>query len=476
MTQSKGLLAVVVLCAAQFMLIVDVVALNVALPSMQRGLHIPVGQLQLVGVAYTLTFGSLLVVAGRAGDLLGRRFLFQIGLGVFTVASLVSAAAQGGPWLFAGRALQGVGAAMVSPTTLALITSMFAEGPERNRALGIWAAVGSGGAIAGQLIGGVLTDVFGWRSIFLINVPVGVFAVVAARRVIPESHGDREKLDLRGAALLTAGVAAFTLTLMNVAEHGFTVGFVARAVTFVALLIAFLCAERRHSTPLLRMDLLRNRGVRAGNGVLALLAGATGGALFFTTLYLQGVLDYSPLEVGVAFAPVTLIVLAVSPVAGRLAGGVGVRNLLVVGSTLTGIGLLLLSGIDANGSYLTEVLPGLAIVALGNGLAFAPTMIAATSGVAERDQGLASGLLSTAQELGTAFGLAVVAPIAAAAARASDLTDPGASATDGYRVGFLAAAALIAVAIAIAWRTPTGIGKHTAHDSQPLQPDHALAD
>jgi EmrB/QacA subfamily drug resistance transporter len=461
MLRSKGSLALLVLCATQFMLIVDIVALNVALPSIQSGLDIASGQLQLTSVAYTLTFGSLLIVAGRAGDLLGRRRLFQAGLTVFTLASAMAAASPSAQWLFVARALQGIGAAMVSPTAFALMTSMFAEGQERNRALGIWAAVGSGGAIAGQILGGVLTELLGWRSIFLINVPVGVLAIIFARRLFPESHGSRERLDLQGAALLSATVVAFTLALARVAEDGLDAGVAVRTCIAAGLAMAFLHTERRHSAPLLKLSLFANRGVRTGNGVLALLAGGTAGALFFTTLYLQGVLGYSAMEVGFAFAPVVLIVLGVSPFAGRAASVIGVRRMLVAGTILTGAGLLLLARVDANGSYLTEVLPGLAIVALGNGLAFAPTMIAATSGVVDQDQGLAGGLLSTAQELGTAFGLAIVAPIAVLAADASDLATPDATAAAGYRAGFLAAAALVAIAVVIALRVPAGVGKQS---------------
>jgi EmrB/QacA subfamily drug resistance transporter len=435
-------LALTVLCASQFMLIVDVVVLNVALPSIQRGLAIPVGQLQLAGVAYTLTFGSLLIVAGRAGDLLGRRRIFRLGLLVFTAASALAAVAQTGWQLFAGRALQGVGAAMVSPTTLALLTSLFPEGNRRNRALGLWAAMGSAGAICGQVLGGLLTDAFGWRSIFLINLPVGVLAILVAGAVITETRApDRTRLDLGGAVLLATGLTVFSLALT---EPRLDPVAVAEATVAVVLLGGFVAYERRHPEPLVRFSILRNRGVRAGNTVLALLGGTTAAALFFTTLHLQGTLGFSAAQVGAAFAPVTLIVLVVSPLASRLVGRVGARTLLVAGSAVSGVGLLHLA--LAGGSFLTGVLPGLASVALGNGLAFAPTMIAATSGVDEHAQGLASGLLTTSQELGTAMILATVVPITAAAGT-------------GYRTGFLVAAGLVAVAVLAATRTPRGIGQ-----------------
>lgn len=387
-------LAVGVLCGAQFVLIVDVVVLNVALPSIQRDLGIAEHQLALAGVLYTLTFGCPLMVFGRVGDLNGRRRVFQLGLAVFTLASALAAAAQS-PWqLFAARALQGIGAAMVAPNTLALVTSLFPEGEQRNRTLGLWAAMGSVGAIAGQVIGGVLTEYLGWRSIFLINVPIGLAAMIIGGRVLPESRGGTP---IRAAALA----------------------------------------------------LLRNRGVQTGNIVLALIAGTTAAALFFSTLYLQRTLEYSAMAVGLGFAPITVVVLIVSPIAGRLVGRLGARTLMISGAALSAAGMVHLSMIDGSGSYFTDVLPGLLAVAAGNGLAFAPTMITATTGVTPGDQGLASGVLNTAQELGTAAGLAVIAGIAAAVG----------SGIGGYRVGFLVAAVLVAAAAVVAIRTPRQVGR-----------------
>ncbi|SMD20313.1 MFS transporter [Kibdelosporangium aridum] len=387
-------LAVGVLCGAQFMLIVDVVVLNVALPSIQQGLAIAEGQLALAGVLYTLTFGLLLIAGGRAGDVYGRLRVFQIGLGVFTLASALAAIAQT-PWqLFAARALQGVGAAMVSPNTLALVTAMFEEGEKRNRVLGFWGATGSVGAISGQLIGGVLTEFLGWRSIFLINIPIGVAGMLIAARVLTES---------RGGSPIRAAVRA----------------------------------------------LVGNKAVRTGNIVLALIAGTTAATLFFSTLYLQGTLDYSPMAVGFGFAPVTVVVLLVSPVAGRLVGKLGARNLMLCGALLSAAGMAYLALIDSNGNYFADVLPGLLAVAAGNGLAFAPTMITATTGVAADDQGLASGVLNTSQELGTAAGMAVITGIATAVG----------AGIAGYQVGYLVAAGLVALAAVVALRTPGTVGR-----------------
>jgi EmrB/QacA subfamily drug resistance transporter len=452
LTFSPSLRAILaVLCVAQLMLIVDVVVVNVALPAIKTGLAIPDARLPFTSIAYTMTFGSLLIVAGRAGDLFGRRRLLLAGLGLFTVASLLSGVAQTDWQLFGARALQGLGAAAVSPNALALITATFGEGSERNAALGLWGAVGSAGAIAGQLIGGVVTDLFGWRWIFLINVPVGAVAIAAASRLLPESRPLTRTmprgpgLDLIGAATLVAALVALTYALSRLAETGGDVGFAVAAAIAAILLTAFWVLERRHPAPLVRFGLLANPLVRAGNAVLALSAGAVGGALFFTSLYLQLVLRNSPLAVGLAFAPVTLIVLLVSPVAGRLVDRVGVRGMLVAGMTLVGAGLLSLARVPETGAFLPDVLPGLAAIALGSGLAYAPSFVAGTSGVAESEQGLASGLLNTSQELGAAIGLALLGALSAAVAAAA-----GADLTAGYRAGYLGALGLVALAIVAA--------------------------
>ena len=315
---------------------------------------------------------------------------------------------------------------------------------------GAW-VVGASGAIAGQLIGGLVSDLFGWRGIFLINVPVSVVAIAAALRRLPESRPParttpREPgLDLVGAATLVTALAALTYGLSRLAETGGDAGFAVSTAIAALLLVAFWALERRHPAPLVRFGLLANPLVRAGNPVQALSAGAVGGALFFTSLYLQLVLHYSPLAVGLAFAPVTLIVLLVSPVAGRLVDRVGVRSMLVAGMAFVGAGLLSLARAPEVGAFMPDVLPGLAAIAFGSGLAYAPSFVAGTSGVAESEQGLASGLLNTSQELGTAIGLALLGALSAAVATAA-----GADLTAGYRAGYLGALGLVALAIVAA--------------------------
>jgi EmrB/QacA subfamily drug resistance transporter len=448
----RGTLALATLCAAQFMLVLDVVVVNVAIPTIRDDLAIPHGHIQFIGVCYTLTFGSLLVVAGRAGDLIGHRRLLLAGLTVFTLASVAAGAATSGPVLFAARAAQGVGAAMASPTALALITRTFAEGAERNRALGLWGAVGSSGAIAGQLVGGLLTDLVSWRAVFLINVPLGVAAAMLARLTLDEHRGSTgpARLDVRGAVLLATGLGAAVVGLARVPEHGFDVTALAVLASAVAALAAFVAIERRHPWPLVRFGLLRRTGVRVGNLTLLLNAGALGATLFFVTLYLQGTLGYSALDVGAAYAPVTAAIMLISARAERMAARFGVGRLLTGGLALITVGIALLAPTPEDGTYLTAVLPGLALVAVGSGLAYAPTFIAGTSGVDEGEAGLASGLLTTSQELGAALGLAVLATVAAIATEAFDDPASRAALLSGYRAGLVGAALVMGAATWVA--------------------------
>lgn len=439
------------LCAAQFMLIVDVVVVNVALPSIRADLGVADSRLQLVAVGYTLTFGSLLIAFGRAGDLFGRRRLFLGGLLVFTTASLTTGLAASEWQLVASRAAQGVGAAMVSPTALALLMAAFAEGQARNRALGYWGAVGSGGAIAGQLLGGVLTEVLGWRSIFLINVPIGVVTFAAAARHLNESRTeDRIEIDGRGACLLVVGLGAAILSLTQIG-HGGDLGLVLVLGTAAAVLLAvFVGIERRHPAPLVDGSLLRSGHVVSANVLLAINAGMLGGTLFFTTLYLQVVLGYSPLAVGAAFAPITVLILLLSPRVGALVSTLGVRRLLTTGFALSVLGMVLLARLPDDGSYLTDVLPALTLLAVGSALAYAPTFVAGTNGVPADKQGVASGLLNAAQELGAAVGVTALATVAATATAHSNAQDL----VGGYRVGLLVAAAVTALAITAVRRLP----------------------
>jgi EmrB/QacA subfamily drug resistance transporter len=450
---------VAALCAAQFVLILDVVIINVALPAIRADLGLLDSRVSLAGTAYTVTFGSLLIVSGRAGDRLGRRALLLAGLGVFVTASLLAGLSRVDWQLFTARGLQGVGAAMVSANALAAITAGLPEGSVRNRALGVWAAVGSAGAVAGQFVGGAVTEFLGWRWIFLINVPVGVAVVAALAVLLPDDrHRDRVEraTDLAGAALLTTGLVAALLALTWVDEPASRGRAIVAAAFAVAALAAFATVERR--APLLRVGLLRLPGVRTANVTLLLNAGALGASMFFVTLYLQVVLGLSAFAVGLAFAPVTLLILLLSPRVATLTGRLGVRRPLTAGLTLLAAGALLLARMPVDGDYLTDVLPGMLLLAVGSALAYAPTFIAASSGVGPNEHGAASGLVNSAQELGAAVGLATLALVANR--WTPDAGDPAALAA-GYRAGLVAAAGCFAVAALVAAAAPRSLGRVT---------------
>ncbi len=446
---APGRAVLTLLCLAQALLIIDVVVVNVALPSIRADLAIPDGRLQLVSVGYTLTFGSLLIVFGRAGDLFGRRRLFRTGLSVFTVTSLATGLAQTEWQLIAARAGQGVGAAMIAPTALALLTTAFEEGPRRTRALGYWAAVGSAGAIGGQVLGGVVTSALGWRWIFLINVPLGAAAFLAARRHLAESTapGRGASVNVRGAVLLAAclACAVLALTLLTEGGHPLPGGFL--AATALAALAGFLASERRHATPVIDRHVLRTGHVARANLLLAVNAGTLAATLFFTTLYLQVVLGHSALEVGLAFAPITLLVLLLSPRAAALVTRFGPRLPLAAGLLCLAAGMLLLSRLPEDGDYLHDVLPPFVLLAVGSALSYSPTFVIGTSAVPPADQGTASGLLNSAQELGTSTGVALLAALAAATSA------PTALAT-GYRTALITAATCLILCLPLLHRLP----------------------
>ncbi|MCP2257810.1 drug resistance transporter, EmrB/QacA subfamily [Streptoalloteichus tenebrarius] len=412
---ARGRLILVVLCAAQFMISLDTTVVTVGLPVIQRELGVAPAELQWVTTAYTLTFGGLLMLAGRFGDLFGRRRMLVVGLAVFTAASLLCGVSQAGWQLFAARGLQGVGAAIVIPASLSVVTTSFAEGPERNRAMGLWAVIATGGAITGYALGGVVAGLLGWRWIFFINLPLGVFAVGSVLRLLAaDTPTQRQRLDVPGAATMTAGLLLLVFAITSVTGHGVDETVVAAATGAVVLLAAFVLVERGHPAPLVRFGLFRNRNVVAGNVINAVNAGTSMVVTFLATLYLQKVLGLPPFLAGIAFAPVSILIMLVGRRTAPLVARFGARTLLRAGAVVTALGALWLSRMTVDGSYLVTVLPGILMTGLGAGLSFAPSMIVATSGVADDDQGLASGLVSTAQQVGGATGLAVFATVATA--------------------------------------------------------------
>ncbi len=452
--RNAGLGTLLVLCAAQFMLVLDISVVNVALASVQRELGFTPANLQWVLTAYTLAFGGLLVVGGRAADLFGRRRLFVAGLVVFSGASLLCALAQDAVTFVLARGLQGAGGALVSPAALSLLTTTFTQGAARDRALGAWGAVAAGGGTAGLLLGGVLTDGPGWRWVFLINVPLGLLALAASPRFVPEGRGGvRRRLDLPGALLLTAGLVAVVYGLTQLEVRGPASAPVLAPLGAGALLLgAFAWVERRAPAPLVPARALRSRATVGADLVAALTSAVVVGMSFFVALYLRQVLGYSAIATGGAFLPITLVIMGVSTVVPRLVGRFGARAGLATGAVAFAVGMLLLSRLPVAGDYLTDLLPGLLLCGIGLGASFTAATVAATSALGPSEQGLASGLLNTAQQLGGAVGLAVLATVAAG--RTGTLAaagEPAAAAlTGGFRAGFAAAAGFAVLALVAA--------------------------
>src|SRR4051794_1097820 len=376
----------VLACIAQFMVILDVSVVNVALPSIRNDLGFSATGLQWVVNAYTLTFAGFLLLGGRAADLLGRRRVFIGGLLLFSLSSLVGGLAQSEGMLVAARAAQGLGGAVISPATLAIITTTFDEGSERNRALGAWAAMGAAGGTAGALLGGVLTDVLSWQWVLFINVPIGVVAAVLAPRYVAEGR-DRSRarnFDLAGALTVTLGLVAivFAIVRTDVNGWGSTQTLVVLAAGLALIALFLLIEGRLASQPLMPLRIFRSRELSSANAIVFALGAAMFAMWFFVTLYLQEVLGYSPLEAGFAFLPMTLPIATSATVASRLVGRLGYKPLLVTGMTLLAIGMLLFSRMSADGSYVSDVLFAGIVTAAGMGTAFVPVTIAAVAGVA----------------------------------------------------------------------------------------------
>src|SRR3954453_9777415 len=435
---SKTALLLVV-CLAQFMVILDVSIVNVALPSIRDGLHFSTTGLQWVVNAYTLTFAGLLMLGGRSADLLGRRPVFLVGTALFALASLACAVADSRGLLIGARALQGIGGAVISPATLSIITSSLKEGPERNRGLGLWGAMGALGASSGALLGGILTQAFGWQAIFAVNVPLGALVIAWGLRVIPASravHATRH-FDVTGAALVTAGLVSLTLGIVRTDTLGWgATGVIAPLGAGVILLAAFLFVEARIAeAPLVPLSIFRIGQLRAANLVVVLLYSAFFPVWFFLTLYLQRVLGYDALQAGLAFLPMTLSIFAASTLAPRAVARIGTRRVFASGMATAAVGMLLLTALNPSAGYFGVVLVGAVLTALGMGFSLVPATIVAMQGVPPSQTGLASGLLNTSRLMGGALGVAV--PSTIADSRTNDPTTAGAHAlTDGFDLAF----------------------------------------
>jgi EmrB/QacA subfamily drug resistance transporter len=433
-TERNKWVVLVLVCLAQFMVILDSTVVNVALPSIQTDLHLSEANLQWIVNAYTLVFGGFLLLGGRAGDLLGRKRLFLLGLVIFTGASLLDGLASSEAMLIGSRALQGLGAALISPAALSIIATTFEEGAERARALAVWAAIAIGGSAVGLILGGALTQYFSWPWIFFVNLPVGVATFLLSLRLVPESRDAtaQRSYDIGGAVTVTGGLMALVYAIVDAQSAGWgsarTLGFFAVAAVSLA---AFVAIELRSKAPLVRLSIFRVRSLLTANVAMFLAMSGIFATFFFNTLYLQRVLGYGPLTAGLAFLPFTAGIMISASVASQLATRLGVRPIAAVGFVLTAAGLVLLTQLPVDGSYVANVLPALVLSSLGLGAVFMPLTLIATTGLDDADQGLASGLFNTSQQIGGALGLALLSTLATSRTHAA-----GGSQVHALLVGF----------------------------------------
>jgi EmrB/QacA subfamily drug resistance transporter len=448
-------LALALLASTQFVLILDIAIVTVALPSIGTDLDFATADLSWVINAYALLFGGFLLLGGRMADLIGRRRMFMAGLVLFTVASLAGALAQSALWLVIARGAQGLGAAMVSPAALSLVMTLFREGPERNKALGVWGAVAGSGGAAGAILGGVLTDILSWEAVLYVNIPVGIAAVALAPRLLPEGRdvAGVRSFDLAGAVSVTAGLALLIYAVVDAPDAGWgstqTLGL---GAVSLALIASFLAIERAAKRPLLPLRTFRNAMLRSANIGAVLTTMALFPMWFLLTLYTQQVLGYSPLEAGLAQLPIALLIVVAAGPTQQLVTRIGPRIPMTAGLVMVAGALLWFSQVSAGGSFLADILGPSILAGVGASMAFIAGTIAATSGTAEGDAGLASGLLNTSQQVGGAIGIAAIAAIATA--RTDDVIAAGervtaVALTEGYQTGYLVAAGVALAAAAV---------------------------
>jgi EmrB/QacA subfamily drug resistance transporter len=446
-------LALYVLCGSLLMIVLDATIVNVALPSIKEDLGFSQSSLAWVVNAYLIAFGGLLLLAGRLGDLIGERRIYLIGLAIFTAASLLCALAQSQGLLIAARFVQGAGGAIASAVILGMIVMMFPEPREQAKAIGVYSFVASAGASIGLLLGGVLTEAINWHWVFVINLPIGVAVALLALRLVDgrQGIGLKEGADIPGAVLITGGLMLGVYTILEAGEQGFgstqTLGL---GAVSLALLTAFVTRQARIPKPLMPLRLFRSRNVAGANVVMALLVVGFFGMFFLGALYLQGILGYSPLEVGLAFLPACLVMGTLSlGYAERLIMGIGPRNALVGGLIAAGVGLLLFARTPVEGDYVIDILAVMLLLGAGAGLAFPALMTLAMSGATKSDAGLASGFVNTTVQVGGAVGLAVLATIATerTAGLRADGEAAAAALNSGYHLAYLIGALLVAIAV-----------------------------
>jgi EmrB/QacA subfamily drug resistance transporter len=439
-------MVVVLLCVAQFVIVLDVTSVAIALPAIQDDFGLSTTALGWVITAYTLTFGGCLLAAGRLADRVGRRRAFSAGLALFTLASLACGLAPTGGALLAARAVQGLGAALVSPAALALLTTTRPDGDARARSLGWWTAAAAGGGASGWIVGGLLSGALDWRWVFFVNVPICAAAVALAPRVLLERREPAPaRLNVAGALLATVGLAALVLALTLAESRGLTArDTLAALAAAIALLVAFRRVETRAADPLLGRAILRRPGVREPNVVAAVLTATTTPPMFLCTLHAQQVLDLSPVAAGLLFPPFNVAVVAGSLAGPRVAAAIGERGAMAGGLLAVAAGALALLAIAPGAAALPSLLSGFVLLGAGLGVASVASTARGTAALAGRDQGLASGLLSTSAQIGTVLGLAVFVPIAAA--RTAALPGGDAGEVAGYELGCVLSAAVAAVA------------------------------
>jgi EmrB/QacA subfamily drug resistance transporter len=466
--------ALALLCTVQFMVVLDIAIVNVALPSIQADLGFAPEDLQWIISAYALFFGGFLLLGGRAADLLGRRRVFLVGIVVFTAASLVSGFAWSQEALIAARALQGLGAAIITPAALSILTTTFAEGSERNKALGAWGAVGAFGAVAGVLLGGVLTDLLSWEWIFYLNAPVGIAAFILTPLLLEESRDTAaSSYDMLGAGLVTGGLVVLVYGITQANDYGWgsaeTIGFFATAV---ALLGAFIVREARTREPLMPLSIFRLRTL-VGANIAGLILGTVLFAMFLMlTLYMQQVLGYSPLRTGVAYLAVAGTAIFWSALAAQLVTRVGVKPVLVIGMVFLAAGLAFFTQVSVDGSYVADLLPGFLMIAVGMGFSFVPISIAALAGVQPSEAGLASGLINTSQQIGGALGIAALSAIATSITTDGLATGdaPPVAMVDGFQAAFIAGAGVAVIGVLVALFVVRGRDLEQAAPAVELEP------
>jgi EmrB/QacA subfamily drug resistance transporter len=459
LAERRKWIALALLAMTQFVIVLDAAIVNVALPSIGKDLKLSQDDLPWVVNAYVLTFGGFLLLGGRMADLLGRRRLFIGGLVLFSLASLLGGLSTNEGQIIAARALQGVGGALIAPAALSMVTVMFAEGSERNKALGVWGAVSGSGGAAGVLLGGLLTEYAGWEWVLWVNVPIGIIAALLAPRLLVESRRESETrtFDVAGAVTVTAGLSLLVFALVDANRVGWeSLQTIALLVVSVALIGLFVLIEQRSSAPLVPFRIFRLRTLTGANVTGLFLGVAVFSMFFFISLYMQQVLGYDALKTGLCYLPLAITIILSAGIASQLVTKWGFKPVLVSGLALVAVGLIWFAQVPVRGDYVSDLLGPMLLAAVGLGFAFVPVTIAAVSGVSDDDSGLASGLINTAQQIGGALGLAILAAIANS--RTSDLMagaggDPAAvpgALTEGFQAAFMAGTAFAVIGIIMA--------------------------